>query len=960
MAGIKENLSFDYGNALLASMFSNLAYKQRDDNFADLFASTGWTPIGLAGSEFGPNGFSPDGIGYGVNDPLNLLAGKTSGTQSYVIAARRELPEQKTQFVIGFEGSGGLLSETADWANNVGQFGWSEHYTTLIPLLRKVLQQMLADQSDGKDVELLITGHSLGGAIAQTAFADLLAPRGNLWPTSSTVLDEAKRIYSALGDWSEATRQRILDATSVYTFGAPSFLIDPSKLTAEETRKFVQSLPTTPTLLSLITFLARAFDVVTVNDARIPKLDAVNGVSFGSKVFQFAHQNSSWYLPGDIVAQLGSRQPGNPLDINLDNDIHRSYTGVLEQFVPGATHPMATYQESVIRLVTGNTVLKSDNSLRATSPLLPETRSDAGSVTSNDYFLNRNAQGFAGNDVFIYSLPGVYAADGGLGNDIYAIKDYGISLSIDGASQSGRDALIFDLAGNKNVVFEDVDLDGVTDKATFSIGKDAFKSSVTITNWDRWQLSDLFQVGKPGGGRWALIPWVPGRGLDSGFGSGFLGDPINVGTSATKPFAELLVTAEAVGPDYASLDLSLDELIAAIRDPGKREQFVISIDAKETDVPARQSRASDTSFYRVARNRFAVDAVVATPAGSGYADNILALIGDLAGEGEKLFRPFAAEFTVAGDGKSLVIDVNTATDTEDVVAVRSALIRRPTVSSGVAYLVLDPNEDPASLSLTSLRTRTQYLLSSLEREDTTAFAASLEQGQTIGLTEGRRLAFFEVAGDSLESATEFSLLKPKALDSRTIELQTSLDMVVQLTGQGGGDAPGLEAYIARDQRNAPLLNLSGLKPTDSLTGQIVLAREADYSTNAGFYRIENTAGAVRDSVSGRLILPGEQGYAEAALNQVVGTLEDLSIADDTSAISDFRLGGDALTLLAPFAVVQATDATYTYFSFASANPDGISHFRIFGDNIIGFEDELGGGDRDYDDLVVGFRNLALA
>ena len=44
----------------------------------------------------------------------------------------------------------------------------------------------------------------------------------------------------------------------------------------------------------------------------------------------------------------------------------------------------------------------------------------------------------------------------------------------------------------------------------------------------------------------------------------------------------------------------------------------------------------------------------------------------------------------------------------------------------------------------------------------------------------------------------------------------------------------------------------------------------------------------------------------------------------------------------------------TFFAFADANTDGISHFRSLGSNLFGLEDQLGGGDLDYDDHIVGF------
>jgi hypothetical protein len=47
--------------------------------------------------------------------------------------------------------------------------------------------------------------------------------------------------------------------------------------------------------------------------------------------------------------------------------------------------------------------------------------------------------------------------------------------------------------------------------------------------------------------------------------------------------------------------------------------------------------------------------------------------------------------------------------------------------------------------------------------------------------------------------------------------------------------------------------------------------------------------------------------------------------------------------------------TQTYFFYDDANRDGISHFRSFGGNAIGFEDWHGGGDLDFDDNLVHLR-----
>jgi hypothetical protein len=62
----------------------------------------------------------------------------------------------------------------------------------------------------------------------------------------------------------------------------------------------------------------------------------------------------------------------------------------------------------------------------------------------------------------------------------------------------------------------------------------------------------------------------------------------------------------------------------------------------------------------------------------------------------------------------------------------------------------------------------------------------------------------------------------------------------------------------------------------------------------------------------------------------------------------FELDGG--NYFAPFTRVNSQ----TFFAFANANIDGISHFRSLGSNVIGLEDLVGGGDLDYDDLVMAF------
>src|SRR5262249_44263366 len=44
-------------------------------------------------------------------------------------------------------------------------------------------------------------------------------------------------------------------------------------------------------------------------------------------------------------------------------------------------------------------------------------------------------------------------------------------------------------------------------------------------------------------------------------------------------------------------------------------------------------------------------------------------------------------------------------------------------------------------------------------------------------------------------------------------------------------------------------------------------------------------------------------------------------------------------------------APRVFFAFPNANPDSVDHVRWLADNRFGFEDLMGGGDREFDDLV---------
>jgi hypothetical protein len=198
-----------------------------------------------------------------------------------------------------------------------------------------------------------------------------------------------------------------------------------------------------------------------------------------------------------------------------------------------------------------------------------------------------------------------------------------------------------------------------------------------------------------------------------------------------------------------------------------------------------------------------------------------------------------------------------------------------------------------------------------------------------------------------------------------------LDIVdkVQLAGSDAASAtfqysvlPGLSSYLSSAlpegrgvNDRAHLLDPSKLKlATDSNVRAYFIGEGAGYENSLGF----NTAGGGVTSGNPELIFPNAStgGRRTASTPLQAGDFVDLGTI----------LGGQKLDLF-----LIANGATRSpgevYSTDSSVNPDGINHvvsFATIHDSylVIGFEDLLGGGDRDFNDLLfaidIGALNVA--
>ncbi|MFP4008802.1 MAG: DUF4114 domain-containing protein [Spirulinaceae cyanobacterium] len=163
------------------------------------------------------------------------------------------------------------------------------------------------------------------------------------------------------------------------------------------------------------------------------------------------------------------------------------------------------------------------------------------------------------------------------------------------------------------------------------------------------------------------------------------------------------------------------------------------------------------------------------------------------------------------------------------------------------------------------------------------------------------------------------------------------------------------------QQGLEVLDLLNSNTPANLTGQQLSAtftvyREAAFNNLVSLYRIDDASGTVNG------IAPGQAGYAEAAMANRIETLI-LSVSNQSTRAVPALLESDAL--YAPFMIANASVAEFlsqnpdnvagagpqAYFPYIGANPDGVDHIRLLGNNVFGFEDLSGGGDLDYNDII---------
>jgi len=137
---------------------------------------------------------------------------------------------------------------------------------------------------------------------------------------------------------------------------------------------------------------------------------------------------------------------------------------------------------------------------------------------------------------------------------------------------------------------------------------------------------------------------------------------------------------------------------------------------------------------------------------------------------------------------------------------------------------------------------------------------------------------------------------------------------------------------------------------------ISIYREAAFDNLIGFFAVNPVDGSI-----GSTLLSAGNTYKQAALdNLLFSTRGTQNNAVTTFTIPDVVAGSVILPLLISNSATASADLSNVYLPFVSLNSDGADHIRSLGNGLYGLEDLPGGGDQDFDDIIIQVNVVNLA
>ncbi|MCS6813470.1 MAG: DUF4347 domain-containing protein [Cyanobacteria bacterium] len=246
----------------------------------------------------------------------------------------------------------------------------------------------------------------------------------------------------------------------------------------------------------------------------------------------------------------------------------------------------------------------------------------------------------------------------------------------------------------------------------------------------------------------------------------------------------------------------------------------------------------------------------------------------------------------------------------------------------VIYSVLDPARSGTLTSLTDFTRELRY-------------------------AAGSRLRFYIVSNSTTDAVLAGQTPASQVLFGVPANLQVTAQganrFVLRFEDSVDADFNDLEVTVSTNTNGALVrgTTFQGVREVVDLTGTgngraVIVASEAAFNNTIGFY-------AVDDALTGRITTangvfnPGDANYArEAVLNRV-----DINNMTAGRIYAPFIISNNTAQ-----GFLAAPNQVNAFFAYLAANVDGRDHIRLLGSNLFGFEDQLGGGDNDFNDAIV--------
>ena len=175
-------------------------------------------------------------------------------------------------------------------------------------------------------------------------------------------------------------------------------------------------------------------------------------------------------------------------------------------------------------------------------------------------------------------------------------------------------------------------------------------------------------------------------------------------------------------------------------------------------------------------------------------------------------------------------------------------------------------------------------------------------------------------------------------------------------GNGGSDTATVTVTVSETSTDVDGIFLDLRDETGVVDATFTLNREALFDNTVLYYAVTDTDGGIDIDGDGVAdVAPGDATYTQAALDASLETLS-LSTPNLTETLVEFQVEGGGL--YAPLLIADGNLAHpnsfglhEVFFAFTAANADGVEHIR-FEDGQLLFEDIFGGGDNDFNDIVI--------